>query len=485
VSETTTKSSLSKALSSNLRKQGKTIISNLHIALKVSQLYDFAHQNVTDALNELAEILDSFIKLEGEIELARIDDFFTLNETRITVDLGAMGPYNHLLECFKEREIGKMSFQSGITAGEISKLVNLFNNHPIAKDRPWASFEEGLKQYHLPSVNFARYVENLERREEITHDKRIVAIGAYFKGINQMKDAMDAVREQKRINLRRVKRTMQAIVDLVLDDQSTLLAMVNIKDYGDPLANHAMNVCTLSIALGAKLGLPKKDLGDLAVASLMHDFGKAALPEDVVTAPPESLPAEKRASLREHVYTGVELLLQQRIIDSIVKSINVAFLHHYRYDATGYPHTQVIKSQNIFSRIVAVANFYDNAGRRGPDGTKAWEPERILRRLLDDSGTEFDPLVVKAFVNLMGLYPVGCVVTLNTGETGTVVTPSPNPRYLDRPRVKVFSDAQGNPTDVIVNLLDRDASGNFLRSILKLRQQEEVRLELEEYLAVI
>ena len=96
-----------------------------------------------------------------------------------------------------------------------------------------------------------------------------------------------------------------------------------------------------------------------------------------------------------------------------------------------------------------------------------------------------DPLIVKAFVNLMGLYPVGCVVRLDTGEVATVVEPATHPRFLDRPKVKLISDAAGNPSSQLFSLMDRAPGGGFTRSILKIYQQEEVNLDLEEYLAVI
>ncbi len=178
-------------------------------------------------------------------------------------------------------------------------------------------------------------------------------------------------------------------------------------------------------------------------------------------------------------------MLRQSLVHQIVKSMNVAFLHHYRYDRTGYPSLMATKEQNLFTRIIAVADFYDNAMTPGRFAATPDTPETILRNLLDKSGTEFDPLVVKAFINLMGLYPVGCMVRLDTEEVATVIAPPTDPSYLDRPTVRLVSDAHGNQANSTLNLLDRFKTGNFKHSILKFYQHEEVNLELEEYLAVI
>ena len=118
----------------------------------------------------------------------------------------------------------------------------------------------------------------------------------------------------------------------------------------------------------------------------------------------------------------------------------------------------------------------------GGRGGEAVLPEAAMSLLLEGSGTEFDPLVVKAFVNLMGLYPVGCMVMLDSGEIATVVVPARDEKNLDRPKVRLVSNGSGAPMDQVVDLLERDLSGGYQRSILKLYQQQEVDLDLEEYL---
>ncbi|MCZ6792186.1 MAG: HD domain-containing protein [Planctomycetota bacterium] len=478
------KRSLSQALNSGVRKYGTAIVSNLAIAIKTTQLYSFAHQNVTGALAELEEYLVSFIRLEGEAELSRVDDFLFINEVRIKVDLGGMSVYDFILGIVKERDIGAITFSEGVNATELSRVVQLLTKPLSNPDEPWKSFEAELQTTSLPNVKIGHYDVRQEKQEEITDDKRILAINLFFRAIHQMKDSFDAVQNKRRINFKRMKRVIQSMVDMVLEDEPTLLALVNIKDYGSRLANHSVNVAVLSVALGSKLGFSKKLLGDLGISALLHDLGKVNLPQELIQANPDQVSGADREALRDHVYNGVEVLLNQRIVDAVVKSMNVAFLHHFRYDSTGYPRTHVVKGQNFYSRLIAVCDLYENKSTPEALGGAGWEPDKIMRALMDGSGTEFDPLVVKAFVNLMGLYPVGCLVSLDTGELGSVVAPAANSRYLDRPTVRLFVDADGKSLDETVNLMERNGAG-FRRSILKIYQQEEVELEMEEFLSVI
>src|SRR5206468_4199368 len=118
----------------------------------------------------------------------------------------------------------------------------------------------------------------------------------------------------------------------------------------------------------------------------------------------------------------------------------VAYEHHVRYDYKGYPKTRNRRTLHLFSSLVAVADIYDaltsDRGYR-----KALPPDMAMRIILTQSGTAFDPLVVKHFVNLVGLYPVGSFVRLQTGEVG-LVQYNQN-RDLLRPVVLVVYDASG------------------------------------------
>ena len=476
--------SLSKVLTSGVRKYGQSIVNNLSIALKVTKLYSFRHQNVTDALKELLEFLQSFVRLEGSAQLLRVGDFLFLNEVRIRIDLGGYQSFAFVLELLKERDIGEINFSSGITHQELEELVELLNK-PCNGTSPWDAFSIILKSHRFAHVSIAQHKDRPDLAGELSEDARAIAVRSYFKTIGIVGGVFKAAREDRKINLRRIKLAVHALVDLTLSEERLLLSLANTKDQGVPGANHATNVCVLALALGTQLGLPKKTLGDLAIAALFHDIGKVKIPEALVSKNRETFTPEDHKTFQEHVSGGVEGLLQQRVLDSIVKSINVAYLHHYRYDCTGYPKLLAAKQQNLFTRIISVVNYYDNATTAARLKTDALTPETVMNNLMDRSGTEFDPLVVKAFVNLMGLYPVGCVVRLDTGEVATVVEPAKHPRFLDRPTVKLVNDANGNPTSRVICLMDKSPGGGFSRSILKIYQQEEVNLDLEEYLAVI
>lgn len=477
--------SLANILNTGVRKHGKTILNNLCVAIKLTRLYQSSHQNVREALEEFVELLQGFMRLQGTVNLSLMHDFLFLNDVRIQVDFGGYDTYKFVVDLFQDRDLGDISFSKDVTPTELEQMVNLFNQPLPGRKPAWEEFSDLLGKHNLPNIDFSQLEVRHDIYEDISNDVRKLAIRTFFKAISSVGKALVAAQEGRRINLKSLKIAIQAIVDLTLDNQHLLLALTNVRDFGRLGANHAVNVAVLAVAIGTKLGLSKRILGDLGITGLLHDIGKANDPEDLQKECIPELTGSRFDEYFAHVYTGTESLLRQSLVHQIVKSMNVAFLHHYRYDRTGYPSLMATKEQNLFTRIIAVANYYDNAMTAGRITTAPDTPETIMRTLLDRSGTEFDPLVVKAFVNLMGLYPVGCMVRLDTGEVATVVAPPTNPKFLDRPTVRLVSDAHGNPSSATVNLLDRFKTGTFKHSILKFYQHEEVELELEEYLAVI
>ena len=113
-------------------------------------------------------------------------------------------------------------------------------------------------------------------------------------------------------------------------------------------------------------------------------------------------------------------------------------------------------------------------------------PDEVLREMRDNPSRGFDQTVVKAFVNMMGIYPVGTVCILDTGELSVVVAPSPNPEELHRPLVRIVSDANGRrlPEPPLVDLSEEDtASGRPLRTIVKTTDAEKYNVTVSDYVA--
>src|SRR6185369_5490054 len=166
------------------------------------------------------------------------------------------------------------------------------------------------------------------------------------------------------------------------------------------------------------------------------------------------------------------------------RAILVAHEHHMKMDLTGYPKVVRERSLGIFSRIVSVADGFDAATTRRVYQTIPIEPDQVLREMWENPRRGYDTILVKALINLIGIYPVGTCVILDTFEVAIVAAPNPEGQQLNRPMVRVAVDADGGlvpPPGTLVSLTEQDDTGAFRRSIVKVTNADRYGLTVGDY----
>ena len=153
-------------------------------------------------------------------------------------------------------------------------------------------------------------------------------------------------------------------------------------------------------------------------------------------------------------------------------------------DFTGYPRTVRPRDLGIFSRIVSVADGFDAATTRRSYQTVPIEPDQVLREMWQNPRRGYDTILVKALINLIGIYPVGTCVILDTFEVAIVSGPDPEGQQLNRPLVRIAVEADGGtvpPPGTLVSLTERDPEGNYRRSIVKVTNPSRYGLTVGDY----
>jgi hypothetical protein len=137
----------------------------------------------------------------------------------------------------------------------------------------------------------------------------------------------------------------------------------------------------------------------------------------------------------------------------------------------------------MFSKIVAVADGFDAATSRRAYQTTPMSPAQVLAEMRENPRRGMDPVVVKAFINLTGIYPVGTLVVLDTFELGIVHAVNPIPEMLSRPIVRVISDSRGNlqHPGTLVDLAEQSAEGVYLRTIIKTEDPDRYGIRIGDY----
>jgi HD-GYP domain-containing protein (c-di-GMP phosphodiesterase class II) len=284
-------------------------------------------------------------------------------------------------------------------------------------------------------------------------------------------------------NIKKIKRVVQSIVDQILNDEASLIGLTTIRDYDEYTFTHSVNVCIFSVALGRRLGLSKLQLYDLGMAALFHDIGKSRVPLEVLNKTGGLTDSDWRL-IASHPWLGVLALFQLRGGQELAyRSMVVANEHHMKTDLTGYPRPIRQRHMSIFSKIVAVADGFDAATSRRAYQTVPFNPAEVMRELRDNPRRGMDPVVVKAFINLTGIYPVGTLVVLDTFELGIVHAVNPMAEMLSRPLVRVISDSVGNLSrpGAVVDLADRREDGTFHRTIIKTENPDRYGIRVGDY----
>jgi HD-GYP domain-containing protein (c-di-GMP phosphodiesterase class II) len=284
------------------------------------------------------------------------------------------------------------------------------------------------------------------------------------------REVITSVRLGRATNAKKVKRAVQTIVDQVLNNETSIMGLTTIRDYDEYTFTHSVNVCIFAVALGKKLGLSRLQLYDLGMTALMHDIGKARIPLDILNKTTSLDEAEWRA-MQAHPWYGALTLFGLRGYEEVpYRAVLVAHEHHMKTDLTGYPKTIRARTLGFYSRIVAVADGFDAATTRRSYQTIPIEPDQVLREMWENPRRGYDPILVKALINLIGIYPVGTCVILDTLEVGIVHAVNPDQNQLNRPLVRIAIDVNGGAVPapgMLVNLADHDGAGRFLRSIVK------------------
>jgi len=233
-------------------------------------------------------------------------------------------------------------------------------------------------------------------------------------------------------------RTMiDGLAQAVAQNRTALLALTTLKNYDNYTFTHMVNVSILMMGQARALGIDGPLLREFGLAALMHDIGKVRTPLEVLNKPDKLTDAEF-VIMKRHVVDGAEILRGTPDVPALAPVI--AFEHHLRIDGTGYPNGVTRPSLNLGTMLCGIADVYD-AMRSQRAYQQSFPTDRILQVLKRNDGSQFDQNLVRRFVQLLGIYPVGNFVKLDTGEVAVVrQVHAPDPY---RPQVRVLFDKTG------------------------------------------
>ena len=464
-----------------LRHAGREFLIHLYAALRSLRLYPVENDAVQRSLDDLENSAGVLLSREANIEIRLSGDFLFVNGTRLRLELDNYASFSHVHTLLRTFDIGTLVVHSGVERREWQAFLSiLLSLTGLAdSDDVFGTLVDRMDAAEIGSVE----VQQSREAEDERH-AREMAKRTYSHGVAVTKEVVNSVRMGRTTNIKKAKRAVQMIVDQVLTNETSIIGLTTLRDYDEYTFTHSVNVCIFSVALGRKMGLTKMQLYDLGLTALLHDIGKARIPIEVMNKS-SGLTEDEWRMLQTHTWRGGLTLFGLRGYEETpYRSILVAHEHHMKTDLTGYPRHVRPRNLGIFSRLVAVADGFDAATSRRVYQTVPIEPDEVLREMWENPRRGYDPIIVKALINLIGIYPVGTCVILDSFEVAVVAGPNPDPQFLNRPLVTLVIDPDGAlvpPPGVTVNLADQTERGAFARSIVKVTNPDRFGIDIGAY----
>lgn len=445
-----------------------------------AKLYESNNKLIIDAVQSFKQSIKTSSTHSRHVTLQIIKGRFYLQEEKLPLFRKDTKLFNHMLQFLEKRSVFGFHFDAdidAISANDILVFVR-FLSLSLKHDNPseWLKMELDKNDIHwleiiqesTSNTDDTAITEEFGQHEALVQKKE-TAKKTYHYSLNSVKEVAEKLLAGKHTNIRKSVRMVQRMVDIITEDDTTFLSLSTIRMYDDYTFTHSLNVALLAMSLGQQLGMKRNMLEKLGLCGLFHDLGKIEIPKNILNKR-EKLNDFEFNEIKKHSVNSALLILKLKTDKYRKVHLFVSpFEHHIRYDHSGYPSVDKKRPISLFGRILTIVDVYDAITSPRIYRPTSMSPDQALGIMLADSGKHFDPVLLKFFVNMMGVYPVGTLIALDTGEMGLVLH---NNEKTDqtRPEVQLLSKSadQTYTKGKCIDLADRSPdTGKFIRNIIK------------------
>lgn len=256
------------------------------------------------------------------------------------------------------------------------------------------------------------------------------------------------------------------IADSILSAPELAIHVMGDKMGGEELYFHSLNVTMLSIMMARDLKLPLELVAVLGMGALLHDVGRKEVPDKILRKT-EPLTQAERNFYEMHCQFGVDIGQRLRLSAPVLAIIRE---HHELFDGTGYPAKLKGEASSPLSRIVVIANYYDELCNPALIAD-ALTPHEALSLMFAKLRSKFDAKLLQVFIRCLGVYPPGTIVQLSNGVLGMVATI--NTARPMKPTLVVY-DANVPKEEAIMLDMEHETEVNIAKAVRPAQVPREV-----------
>jgi HD-GYP domain-containing protein (c-di-GMP phosphodiesterase class II) len=381
-----------------------------------------------------------------------------------------------LMELFADRDIGGIAFKPGFTTEELIKLAILMSKEPAVLRE--GIMGEILSSEDISHIDLHRSVVLIEKKSESkkTKEDEQKPDELFKEAIEAIKGIVQNVQLNKAINMRKMNMVIQSMVESINDNRDALMGVTGVKMHDQHALAHLVNTSILAMSLASFLSFEKKQVIALGLAAMLHDIGKVRVPNEIINKL-DHLTSEEWEAVERHPIEGALIISD---IPGITKMAMVtAFEHHQHGGAHGYPQIESA-GQHLFSQIVSLADAYEVLTAVRVYYNAPMPSDEVIRTLVKKRGSDFNATLVKAFINMIGIFPIGTLLKFSSEEIGLVVHQTSD---LMRPRFLLLTKFDGSEKESgeEISLLEM-TEGKYKRDIVGTINHNTANIDIKRYM---
>jgi putative nucleotidyltransferase with HDIG domain len=417
------------------------LVRRLAAAVRGAALYTPDHPIVQRGVDALAGLCITVLQPADSLMIGVIGDEIVVNGERLHRSAATLVGFARDL---REREIEKITLIRGVTRDELRTFIFELADRRASVPLPARLESKGVRRITLGRIQ----IDETEEPTGIAAARRV-----YSSAVQTAESLWDQAKAGDKPDPNSARKIIDSLAKLVSQDRTSLMALTAMKRYDNYTFTH----------MARSLNLDGPMLREFGFAALMHDIGKVHTPTEVLNKP-ERLTADEFDQMKRHVVDGAHIL--RRTPEMPALAAVVAFEHHLRQDLSGYPEKIGHRELNLCTQIVSIADVYD-ALRSKRVYREGLAGDRIRAIMTQKDSPAFNTKLLRRFINLIGLFPVGTLVRLNTEEVGVVTHEHPQDPF--RPQVKMVLDRRGERLEEpsLINTWEPDHRGQHKFAVVE------------------
>ena len=415
----------------------ENLLRSLISSLQSAKIYPLEHPKFKESLENAHNSLRNLLGERSELVVGIIGEELAF-EKEIFFDLSkSVKPF---IQYLKERGIERIAFTRGITKEELSGFI-IFLITP--KDEIGPGVQEYLLNKGIKNIAIGKIKagDNSLKKEVLDS---VNYLRQYEDSLSKISVSLDAIVKNEAFDYPQLKYTLGNMMENLFKSYQEFLKLAALKRHDIGTFVHLLNTAVLSMYFSFRLGFNKDDVLNIGMAALFHDIGKIYVSGQLIKSP-DKLSDEEFEMMKSHTELGSDILLRHTRQLGVLPAI-VAFEHHLRYDLRGYPKLYFAARPHIASLIVSLCDVYDALNARR-SYKKSYPPEFIHSLMLKEKGKMFEPELLEKLFMIMGVWPVGTIVSLTDKSVAIVLEENEDDIFYPKVEV-VFPFDKSGPLDL-------------------------------------